>query len=162
VSPQALAAASAQLDWPPLCVVFSAMVLDLYLWDCVEKACVRSCAIRGVPGAFATKASKSWKVICSIRFRLVRQSVAPDRSIISLPQLAQRSAKEIFETNLTRVRRLCEAAERCKPGELQWVQSRRFPHDPDERYWTLKGFSSEGGSDDPDPCSALDSGISNG
>src|SRR5262249_14487566 len=125
VSPQALAAASAQLDWPPLCVVFSAMVLDLYLWDCVEKACVRSCAIRGVPGSFATKASKSWKVICSIRFRWDRQSVAPDRSIISLPQLAQRSAKEIFETNLTRVRRLCEAAERCKPGELQWVQSRR-------------------------------------
>jgi hypothetical protein len=35
VSPLALAAAGSQLDWPRLCVVFSAMVAALYLWDCV-------------------------------------------------------------------------------------------------------------------------------
>jgi hypothetical protein len=35
VSPRALAAAGSQLDWPRLCVVFSAMVVALYLWDSV-------------------------------------------------------------------------------------------------------------------------------
>jgi hypothetical protein len=35
VSPKALAAEGSQLDWPRLCVVFSAMVVALYLWDCV-------------------------------------------------------------------------------------------------------------------------------
>jgi hypothetical protein len=35
VSPTDLAAAASQLDWPRLCLVFSAMVLALYLWDSV-------------------------------------------------------------------------------------------------------------------------------
>jgi hypothetical protein len=35
ISPQALVAAASQLDWPRLCLVFSSMVLALYLWDSV-------------------------------------------------------------------------------------------------------------------------------
>lgn len=35
ISPQALMDAASQLDWPRLCLVFSAMVLALYLWDSV-------------------------------------------------------------------------------------------------------------------------------
>jgi hypothetical protein len=35
VSPPALVAAASDLDWPRLCLVFSAMVLALYLWDSV-------------------------------------------------------------------------------------------------------------------------------
>jgi hypothetical protein len=35
ISPQALVNAASQLDWPRLCLVFSVMVLALYLWDSV-------------------------------------------------------------------------------------------------------------------------------
>jgi hypothetical protein len=35
ISPQALVAAASQLNWPWLCLVFSTMVLALYLWDSV-------------------------------------------------------------------------------------------------------------------------------